>query len=233
MRIVLVRHGKPDYATDSLTELGKLQAEATAPRLMREGISEIYSSTMGRALGTAEPFSKISGLPINRLEFIREIRWGSNDGTELPKNGHPWLFMPDYISEGGRISDTEWRERDAFVKNTRLIEANKRVADGADEWLRLMGYEREGDYYRVKAPTDKTVVIFCHHGAMTNFISHLLNIPTPLAMVTICPYFCSVSVIAINGDEGALVTPKIELLADSYHVPKDDGDFIQKVKDKE
>ena len=63
MRIVLVRHGKPDYATDSLTELGKLQAEATAPRLMREGISEIYSSTMGRALQTAEPFPRFRGSP--------------------------------------------------------------------------------------------------------------------------------------------------------------------------
>ena len=39
MRIIFVRHGEPDYEKDCLTETGKLQAEAAARRLEREGIS--------------------------------------------------------------------------------------------------------------------------------------------------------------------------------------------------
>ena len=37
MRLILVRHGDPDYALDCLTELGHRQAETVAKRLMEEG----------------------------------------------------------------------------------------------------------------------------------------------------------------------------------------------------
>ena len=37
MRIVLVRHGDPDYEKDCLTELGHKQAAVAAERLLKEG----------------------------------------------------------------------------------------------------------------------------------------------------------------------------------------------------
>lgn len=49
MRIVLVRHGDPNYEKDCLTELGHKQAAVAAQRLLKEGIDEIYSSPLGRA----------------------------------------------------------------------------------------------------------------------------------------------------------------------------------------
>ena len=45
MRIILVRHGDPDYVKDCLTELGKKQAAVAAERLMGEGIEKIYPSS--------------------------------------------------------------------------------------------------------------------------------------------------------------------------------------------
>ena len=53
MRIILVRHGHPDYANDCLTPLGRLHAAAAAQRLQDEGIQKIFSSTCGRAMETA------------------------------------------------------------------------------------------------------------------------------------------------------------------------------------
>ena len=44
MRIVLVRHGEPNYEKDCLTELGIRQAEAAAERLSGEGIDAVFSS---------------------------------------------------------------------------------------------------------------------------------------------------------------------------------------------
>ena len=44
MRIILIRHGDPNYEKDCLTELGHKQASAAAQRLLSEGIDEIYSS---------------------------------------------------------------------------------------------------------------------------------------------------------------------------------------------
>ena len=38
MRLLFVRHGHPNYELDCLTDLGHLQAEAAAERLMKENI---------------------------------------------------------------------------------------------------------------------------------------------------------------------------------------------------
>ena len=77
MRIILIRHGDPNYEKDCLTELGHKQAAAAAQRLLSEDIDEIYSSPQGRAFQTAEYFSKASGIKdIHILDFIREIRYG-------------------------------------------------------------------------------------------------------------------------------------------------------------
>ena len=71
MRIVFVRHGEPDYTHDCLTETGRLQAEAAAERLEREGITEIYASPMGRARETASFTARRLGLPVTVLPFMR------------------------------------------------------------------------------------------------------------------------------------------------------------------
>ena len=55
MRILLIRHGDPDYENDSLTEKGRREAHMLASRLINERIDYIYTSTMGRAMETAKP----------------------------------------------------------------------------------------------------------------------------------------------------------------------------------
>lgn len=51
-----MRHGEPNYEKDCLTQLGRVQARLAAERLLSEGISEVYSSPMGRAQQTAQAF---------------------------------------------------------------------------------------------------------------------------------------------------------------------------------
>ena len=55
MRIIIVRHGEPNYAIDGLTERGAIEAELVANRLVKENISKIYCSPLGRARLTAKP----------------------------------------------------------------------------------------------------------------------------------------------------------------------------------
>ena len=62
MLLYIVRHGDPIYSTDSLTEKGKLQAEAVGKRMADAKIDQIYSSPMGRARMTAEPACRLLGL---------------------------------------------------------------------------------------------------------------------------------------------------------------------------
>ena len=53
MKILIIRHGDPDYAADSLTEKGWREAEYLSERLMKLDIKEFYVSPLGRAKDTA------------------------------------------------------------------------------------------------------------------------------------------------------------------------------------
>ena len=55
MILYVVRHGDPDYENDSLTPLGRKQAEALVKRFSVHGLDRIYTSPLGRAKMTAEP----------------------------------------------------------------------------------------------------------------------------------------------------------------------------------
>ena len=52
MRLLIIRHGDPDYTNDTLTEKGHREAKLLAERLKKERIDAIYSSPLGRAKDT-------------------------------------------------------------------------------------------------------------------------------------------------------------------------------------
>ena len=64
MLLYLIRHGEPDYVTDTLTEEGWKQARLVSDRLIESGLDEIHSSPMGRARQTAQPTAEKLGLPV-------------------------------------------------------------------------------------------------------------------------------------------------------------------------
>ena len=48
MKILLIRHGDPDYEHDTLTEQGWVEAELLARRLQSAAIDDFYLSPLGR-----------------------------------------------------------------------------------------------------------------------------------------------------------------------------------------
>ena len=104
MRIIFVRHGEPDYQRDCLTDRGKIQARAAAERLRDEGIDEIFSSPLGRAAETAAAAAEVLHLPVRTLDYMRELHWGSIDGTPVPAEGHPWDLADLLAGEDGRMA---------------------------------------------------------------------------------------------------------------------------------
>ena len=178
MRIIFVRHGEPDYAHDCLTERGRIQAEAAAERLRDEGIEEIFSSPLGRAAETAAAASEVLGLPVRTLDWMRELHWGSADGTPIPADGHPWDLADLLAEEGADLTDPLWREHPYFRGNVVTGEADC-VARKTDEWLLTLGYAREGAYYRCVRPDDRqaTVALFSHGGSSAAAMGHILNLP--------------------------------------------------------
>ena len=220
MRIVFVRHGEPNYRLDALTELGHLQAREVAERVRYEGISEIYSSPMGRARETASYTSEILDLPVTVLDFMHEIGWNSKNGEPLPHGGHPWT-IPQVMVNGGRdVYDPEWRLGEYYINND-VTDKTAFVEEKGDEWLASLGYEREGKYYRVtKDDTEKTIAVFSHGGSSTALIAHMLNIAFPAMCLILRPYFTAVTVIKIPNDTGKLVLPTVEIMSDSRHASR-------------
>lgn len=68
MLLYFIRHGDPIYNPDSLTEKGKIQAEALSNRLVNSKIDRIYCSSSARAIQTAEPTAKKLGKEIEILD---------------------------------------------------------------------------------------------------------------------------------------------------------------------
>lgn len=74
MKLVLVRHGRPDEADETrphdppLHPQGRAQAEAVAALLARESITRVVASPLLRARETADPLARCVGLPVEVVD---------------------------------------------------------------------------------------------------------------------------------------------------------------------
>ena len=218
MRIIFVRHGHPNYIDDCLTPLGHKHAAAAAERLKAEGISEIYSSTCGRAYETAEYTAKEYGLPIVKCEFMREISWGSVDNEPIIFDGHPWSTVDDMVAKGESILNPDWASLEPFARN-KMVGYVESIAVALDEWLKNLGYTREGLYYRVTgSDTNKTIAAFGHGGAGSAIFSHLFNLPYPFVCTTLNQDYTGITIVEFPDTPGALVKPRFEIMNDARHI---------------
>ena len=217
MKIIFVRHGHPDYRKDCLTEIGHLHGKAVAERLRGEKIDRICSSSCGRARETAEHIAVYHDLPVESFDFIREIGWGSIDGTELYKNGHPWFTVDDMIENGESLHDPEFEKNPRF-SNNKVIYDVKKIADGFDEWLLDLGYKREGEYYRVLRKNDGNVIMVSHGGASSAALAHLFSLPFLLTLSIVRADYTAITIVSIDAEEGHLALPKFDMMNDSKHI---------------
>ena len=219
MRIVFVRHGEPDYAHDCLTAQGQLQAQAAAERLREEGIDEIYTSPLGRAAETAAAAATLLNLPVITLDYMRELHWGSIDGTPVPYDGHPWNLADLMADEGCDLTDPAWRQHPYF-RNNLVTEEADHVAHMTDKWLGTLGYERNGSYYRCCRPDNrqKTVALFSHGGSSAAAMGHILNLPFPYACGLFHLEFTGITIIRLDRNPGSQRMPCLELANDGRHI---------------
>ena len=219
MRIIFVRHGEPDYIHDCLTEQGRIQALEAAERLKDEGIEEIFSSPQGRAAETAAAAAEVLNLPVRTLDYMRELHWGSTNGTPIQANGHPWDLADLLPGEGWDLTDPAWREHPYFRNNLVTAEADQ-VALKTDEWLCTLGYEREGAYYHCVRQDDrqKTIALFSHGGSSAAAMGHILNLTFPYACGLFHLEFTGITVIRLDRRPGSRTLPCLELANDARHI---------------
>lgn len=76
MRLIIVRHGDPNYEIDSLTEKGWREAEFLSVRMEKQLQKEhtyIYTSPLGRAKDTASLTLKKLGMTATEFKWLREF----------------------------------------------------------------------------------------------------------------------------------------------------------------
>jgi broad specificity phosphatase PhoE len=104
-RLYLIRHGQSagnaegrfgGHGPTPLSKLGEKQAEMTGQALANEGITAIYSSDLSRAVQTAEPLSRITGIPIEQRSAFRERNVGVLEGLTFDESKE--TFPEDYYA---------------------------------------------------------------------------------------------------------------------------------------
>ena len=175
MEIILIRHGDPDYANDTLTPTGHEEAKRLADFLTDKPIDAIFQSPNGRARHTCDYTAKIKGIEPVTLDWLREV--GIMRGKLYLWNAPGPLFL----------SDPKLPTYDNCLKPDGAMPEGKTqfdlVSKGFDEVMASYDYIKEGNLYKIEAASDKTLAFFCHHGVIATLLSYLIHWSLPMTFV--------------------------------------------------
>ena len=150
MELILVRHGLPERRDDTadppLSAQGHDQARRVADWLATETIDAVYSSTMLRALQTAEPFAARAGLAIVQHDDIAEFDRGS--GSYVPLEV---LKREDYAA---------WKAFSAGDHGADIAGFQALVTPALEEIIATHPGQR--------------VAVFCHGGVINVWAAHVV-----------------------------------------------------------
>lgn len=197
MKLLIIRHGDPDYANDTLTEVGRKEAELLAQWFANKPIDKIYVSPLGRARATAEYTCQIKGMDATVCDWLREFP--AKVQKPHRDDGVTWDWRPaDWTEKEEFFSRKDWTAHPAMVE-ANVAEIYEGVIEKFDALLAEHGYVREGNLYRVTQANEETIAFFCHFGLECVLLSRLLNISPMLLWHGTCA--APTSVTTINTEE--------------------------------
>ena len=177
MRILIIRHGDPDYKNDTLTEKGWREAELLADKMEKERIDFLYSSPLGRAkntcLCTAKRLGRENEVVVKDWlrEFSHPVRFPLGKQSTIA-----WDLLPEEWTEREGLYDRfAWKDED-FYREANIGAAYDNVIQRLDELVASHGYVREGNAYRVERRNRDTLAFFCHFGLEAVLLSRLCNV---------------------------------------------------------
>lgn len=219
MLLYIIRHGIPDYTTDSLTDLGWKQAEAVGKRMAKSKIDRIFTSPMGRARQTAEPACRLLGLEYTVEEWTREI--GDEQLTTFPDGKPtPLCVLQNTVL---RVPEDFERSYNHSFESPSLAQSGMQprydaIAEGGRDFLERLGYRQEGDVYRIIKPSEEKVALFCHALFGMTWISQLLHIPFHMMWTSFCYSHTGVTIIEFENNEDGFTSPKCLSYCDLSHI---------------
>lgn len=219
MLLYIIRHGEPDYVTDSLTERGILQAEAVGKRLAAAGIDKVFTSPMGRAKQTAEPTCRL-------LEITPEVENWTEEITDYIR-----IPFPD-----GSLKSVSALQNTAFLENgnanlsfedsitcegfnkSRIEDALNLLKTEGYAFLEKLGYKYENGVYKIVKPSEEKVALFCHAAFTRAWLSILLHIPVHIIWASFSYNHTGVTVIEFKNNENGVTAPQCLTYSDISHL---------------
>ncbi len=183
MKILIIRHGDPDYIHDSLTEKGRREAECLTEMICKldSDNTHYYMSPYGRARETAAIAMSKVDRRAEILQWLREFDVRIQRPDDPLKEHIAWDWLPQDWTKDPKLYD-----KDHWAENKRMAAAGvgeeyRKVTEQFDELLARHGYVRDGGYYRAERPNHDTIVLFCHFGLESVLLSHLWGVsPVPV-----------------------------------------------------
>ena len=227
MLLYIVRHGDPDYATDSLTPRGLAQAEAVGKRIARSQIHQIYSSPMGRARQTAAPACRLLGLPCQIEEWAHEI--GNERLTPFP-DGKPksvtYVQNTHYRAEGIQDLSFENAYQAPGFSTSGMQSAVSYIEENGKAFLERLGYREENGIYRILRNNEDRVALFCHSVMARAWLSTLLHIPIHLMWAGFNYTHTGVTVVEFANTADGFTAPRCLCYCDMSHLYAEGLDMI-------
>ena len=177
MKLLIIRHGDPDYENDTLTPQGMKEAKCLAARLLKMKIDKVYISKLGRAKKTARYYLDAAGRSADGiLDWLQEFK-GRCVRPDLDHSHICWDWLPqDWMGFAPFYDKDHWFEHPVF-EGTNVKEEYDLVITELDKLLAENGYVRnDPSYYRAEQPNNDTIALFCHFGVESVILSHLLGI---------------------------------------------------------
>lgn len=220
MKIYLIRHGDPDYARDSLTPRGVLEAKALAVRMAGLKPTHLFASPLGRAQATARYTAEALGMEVTTLPWTRELKLPCRR-PQVPGQ-YSWDVHGESIRSRNWFSRLtgwgRWRSFPRVMEAPEIRDIAAQVAREGDAFLAKQGYERDRGYYRVVRPNRHRLAIFCHGGFGLTWLAHLLDLPLSAVYASFTLTTTSVTTILFDERTPGRAAPRVLAMADTSHL---------------
>lgn len=217
MKLLIIRHGDPDYSIDSLTEKGWKEAELLSDRIAKMNVKAFYMSPLGRAKDTASVTLKKMNRNAEILPWLREFDAPITDEKTGEKR-MPWDWLPAEWTKVSEYYDRDLWSTVPIMQAGHVIEEAMLVYSGLDEILKRHGYERDGEIYRAVKPNNDTVILFCHFGVECIMLGHLLGISPMVLWHGFCAAPTSVSTLITEERRKGIAYFRMSSFGDTSHL---------------
>ena len=196
MKLLIIRHGDPDYEHDALTPQGEREAVLLAEEFVRAGtvIQAAYVSPLGRAKRTASHVLNALGMTAEECAWLREfdpcIRRPDKEGFSIA-----WDWLPQDWTPADEFLSVETWLNHPVMSDSDAPQKYWEVCSALDALLNRHGYRRDGRLYRAHHPNTDTIALFCHFGVESVILSHMLNISPVLLWHGFCALPTSVTTV--------------------------------------